>query len=122
VPAGTNGGITFLGTVASTMGGALIGLVSGLMIPQAMCFSPMLTLKLVLIGTLSGLVGSLIDSLLGATLQKSVFNTKSKQIIVEGRKLKDNESDTDFKVISGWEVLDNHQVCSSQVVDEITYF
>ncbi len=53
VPPGTSGGITPIGLAASAAGGTLIGLIGSL--PLA--------------GLLGGLAGSLIDSLLGATVQ-----------------------------------------------------
>ncbi|MDF2652538.1 MAG: rane protein [Paenibacillus sp.] len=70
VPAGTSGGVTGLGLLASLLGGAFIGLVSG-------WFSQMIELEyelgaiavLFILGAVSGLIGSLADSWLGATFQ-----------------------------------------------------
>lgn len=62
VAAGTSGGISPLGT-AATAGGALAqGLVFKLLQPAASAFTPLIAL-------VSGLAGSLFDSLLGATVQ-----------------------------------------------------
>ena len=62
VAAGTSGGISPLGT-AATAGGALAqGLVFKLLQPAASAFMPLIAL-------ISGLTGSLFDSLLGATVQ-----------------------------------------------------
>ncbi|MDR6548886.1 DUF92 domain-containing protein [Paenibacillus qinlingensis] len=70
VTAGTSGGITGLGLLASILGGAFIGLIGGLLNqlgePQAVNSSMVL---LILLGSLAGLGGSLVDSWLGATLQ-----------------------------------------------------
>ncbi|KRE69941.1 hypothetical protein ASL11_16420 [Paenibacillus sp. Soil750] len=70
VAAGTSGGITSLGIVASLLGGAFIGLVGGIFnqlgetqeISNSIMF-------LVAVGAIAGLGGSLMDSWLGATLQ-----------------------------------------------------
>lgn len=70
VPAGTSGGITGLGLLASLVGGAFIGAVGGSLLQlgnaQEVSSSVM---GIVLLGAIAGLGGSLIDSWLGATLQ-----------------------------------------------------
>ena len=67
VAAGTSGGISALGTLAAVAGGAMIGLAAGLM-PNGLPWWIALPLGLV-----SGLAGSLIDSLLGASLQRQGY-------------------------------------------------
>jgi uncharacterized protein (TIGR00297 family) len=74
VPAGTNGGVTTLGLAMSAAGGAFMGLVfmltsavgggAGGVPPPSLRFS-------LFIGIAAGVVGSLVDSLLGATVQYS---------------------------------------------------
>ncbi|HEY62778.1 MAG: DUF92 domain-containing protein [Anaerolineales bacterium] len=63
VEAGTSGGISLVGTLASLLGAALIGLV-------AYIFSPTPSfLRIIGISSVAGLLGSLFDSLLGASIQ-----------------------------------------------------
>ncbi|WP_436239599.1 DUF92 domain-containing protein [Paenibacillus sp. LjRoot153] len=70
VAAGTSGGITGLGLVASLLGGAFIGLVGGIFnqIGVTHEFNSSIII-LVSLGAIAGLGGSLVDSWLGATLQ-----------------------------------------------------
>jgi uncharacterized protein (TIGR00297 family) len=72
VPAGTSGGVTLLGTAASTLGALFIGLLGYMLV----CLEALLnghdclSLSWIIPATLfSGLLGSLFDSLLGATVQ-----------------------------------------------------
>jgi uncharacterized protein (TIGR00297 family) len=72
VLAGTSGGVTLLGTAASTLGALFIGLLGYMLV----CLEAMLkgsdglSLSWIIPATLfSGLLGSLFDSLLGATVQ-----------------------------------------------------
>jgi uncharacterized protein (TIGR00297 family) len=67
VAAGTSGGISVLGTLAALAGAATIGLAAGLM-PNGLPWWIAL-----LLGLVSGLGGSLIDSLLGAGLQRQGY-------------------------------------------------
>jgi uncharacterized protein (TIGR00297 family) len=64
VAAGTSGGISVHGTLAALAGGATIGLAAGLL-PNGLSSWTALPL-----GLASGLAGSLIDSLLGASVQR----------------------------------------------------
>ncbi len=67
VAAGTSGGLTTVGTLMSLLGGAMIGLAAGLLFEEIYWWLGLL------MGTLSGLLGSLFDSLLGATVQQLYF-------------------------------------------------
>jgi uncharacterized membrane protein len=74
VPRGTNGGVSALGTAAAAAGGAFIGLVFvvvGLL--STRCEGQVWRMQLLALplGTLCGLLGSVLDSFLGATVQFS---------------------------------------------------
>ncbi|KAF9422516.1 Transmembrane protein 19 [Podila epigama] len=124
VPPGTNGGVSALGLGASIAGGVLIGFMAALSVfvqqvvettvvwNKGQGLSMLLDLidakflmSLVLAGAGAGLFGSLLDSLLGATVQKSNYSTKKKVITYKAA-----EKDDEVKTISGWDILDNHQV------------
>jgi uncharacterized protein (TIGR00297 family) len=73
VPPGTNGGITAIGTFWSLVGGVTIGLLTVLM-DWCSGLSPLNVTSMVLYGGIMGLVGSMLDSLLGAILQSSLYD------------------------------------------------
>ena len=101
VPPGTNGGITLLGLLAGGAGGLVIGVVAILMTPLDSRHITDLWLCFI-----SGLVGTLSDSLLGALFQATYFEDK----VIEGAggqrpsKVKMNQN------IGGKDILDNNQV------------
>lgn len=104
VPAGTNGGITMMGTVVSLVGGAIIGLLT-----VAMDFlsgiPPLNVLPMIVLGASTGLIGSLLDSLIGATLQSSLYDEERKLVYHANS---DNLPPT--TTISGVNLLTNEQV------------
>lgn len=109
VPPGTNGGISLVGTLVSLLGGTAMGLVAVicLLIENPACRQDKIQLALSLFTytSFAGLMGSMIDSLLGATLQETKLSLSSRKI------LQDNIKDEGrFKVISGVPVLSNNQV------------
>lgn len=67
VEAGTSGGVSWLGTAVSLVGGLIIGLAAGLLMPGRGLG------MLAAAGGLGGLLGSLFDSLLGATVQQIYY-------------------------------------------------
>lgn len=106
VPRGTNGGVSLEGLLFSGLGGAFIGLIyyiamalfvgpSSLQAASAQCL-------VILVGTLAGFLGSLLDSFLGATLQFSGVHTKTGRIV--------ERPGHNVKRICGANILDNHSV------------
>ncbi|CAA7397216.1 unnamed protein product [Spirodela intermedia] len=105
VQRGTNGGVTLQGLFAAAVGGGIIGLayvVTGFL--TARCSSEALLRQLLVIpvATAAGLSGSVIDSLLGATLQFSGFCSIRQKVV--GR------PGPSVKRISGMSILDNDAV------------
>ena len=105
VPTGTNGGITAVGVACSVAGGTVIGLshfFTLLVFWKEEDVTWLSQTGLVWVGALSGLMGSLIDSLLGATLQFSGFSEKLGRVV--------NAPGQGVSRVSGRDVLDNHTV------------
>lgn len=105
VPPGTNGGITIAGTMWSIAGGAIIGGTTVLM-DWFSGLSPLNATKTIFFGGVMGLVGSMLDSLLGATLQSSYFDADQKLIYHANS----NNLPRAAKCISGVNILTNEQV------------
>lgn len=106
VPKGTNGGVTLLGLVFSALGGFVCGLTY--YVSTLICVNREVLLvsppqwPLIIVGTIAGLLGSLIDSLFGATVQYSGYERTTGKIV--------SKSGTGVVHISGSEILDNHSV------------
>lgn len=131
VPPGTNGGVTVLGLIASLMGGLIIGVTAAIVVPTHTILH---RLAVVCIATTAGLAGSLLDSLLGATLQQTLYHQDMKKVVeahgggrprgpaprrstATGTKDdkdtdndNDREVDQDRYVVIGSDVLDNNMV------------
>ena len=108
VPRGTNGGISIPGLLASGSGGLLMGIVY--YITQALStyeysLESQSTPQWIVIplGLMGGLLGSLIDSILGATLQYTGYD-ENKGLIVHC------PGETGTKHISGYNILSNNGV------------
>lgn len=104
VPIGTNGGVTFVGLVASILGGTVVGLaylLTQFMFVEDLGLSPP-QWPIVLYGAVAGFLGSILDSYLGATMQYSGFDEDSGMVI--------NHITPNAKHISGKPILDNNAV------------
>ncbi|KAK7330185.1 hypothetical protein VNO77_24372 [Canavalia gladiata] len=106
VKKGTNGGVTKTGILAAAAAGSVIGLSFVLFgFSTTRCESNIVALKQLLvipIATLAGLCGSIIDSLLGATLQFTGFCSVRRKIV--------GKPGPTVKRISGTSFLDNNAV------------
>lgn len=106
VPKGTNGGVSVWGLVFSAMGGACVGL--AYYVALLCCLDPSVLSAapaqwpLVLAGAIAGFLGSLVDSVLGATLQYSGLNEKTGCVVERAGK--------GVTHICGRQLLDNHSV------------
>lgn len=106
VPKGTNGGVTMLGLICSALGGFICGLAYYVFI--LICVNREILLgsppqwPLLIVGTIAGLLGSLVDSIIGATVQFSGYEKATGKIVSKLR--------PGVVRISGSEILDNHSV------------
>jgi uncharacterized protein (TIGR00297 family) len=101
VEKGTSGGISLVGTLASLAGSALIGILAASLYPTP---APV---HVFLIVTLSGLAGSLFDSLLGGTVQAMYYCATDQK---ETEKHPLHTCGTQTIHIRGWKWLDNDLV------------
>ena len=101
VPRGTNGGISGFGTTYSMLGGAVIGLAMGVCVAveNQACGRGVIA-GMVGCGAFAGGFGSLVDSVLGATMQETRYSAERK-MITDG---------SSGQPINGWNVLTNNQV------------
>jgi uncharacterized membrane protein len=95
VPAGTNGGISLLGLGASLAGGLFIGIPYVFMYPHSW--------YVIVFTGACGLVGSLLDSLLGATLQYSGWDAVKSKVV-------NQPSPFARRITCGLDMLSNHHV------------
>jgi uncharacterized protein (TIGR00297 family) len=115
VEKGTSGAISVFGTGASILGAAFIGLLASILFPDGRA-------SLLALVTLSGLFGSLIDSLLGATVQAIYFCPTDQK---ETEKHPLHSCGTPTIQIRGWTWLNNDWVnalCSCSAVIFIGLF
>ncbi|EDV97946.1 transmembrane protein 19 [Drosophila grimshawi] len=105
VPRGTNGGVSFIGVVVSLLGGLLVGFGYFVTVRYTVDAKMMLVSPpqwpIILFGGLSGLFGSLLDSVLGGMLQFSGINAQGKIVDAPGKGVRH---------VSGLRILDNHSV------------
>lgn len=100
VEVGTSGGISPLGTAVSTIAGLIIGLAAGLLGKKKALW------QFAAIGAASGLLGSLFDSLLGATVQQ-IFYCDTCQKETERRQ---HRCGSQTRQIRGYSWLNNDMV------------
>ncbi|KAL3845317.1 hypothetical protein ACJIZ3_002720 [Penstemon smallii] len=105
VKRGTNGGVTKAGLVAAAGGGSVIGLtfvLIGFFTTSCPFDIALKQLLIIPLSALAGLCGSVIDSLLGATLQYSGFCSVRNKVV--------GKPGPTVKRISGLSILDNNAV------------
>ncbi|KAF9006939.1 integral membrane protein DUF92-domain-containing protein [Cyathus striatus] len=106
VPAGTNGAMSVGGTLASITGGLVVGLVMGVsLVAENRECGVNVVVESGVWGMFGGGMGSLIDSVLGATVQQTRYSV-SKGVVLQDSSRAGGEVQT----ISGWNVLTNNQV------------
>ncbi|KIK09902.1 hypothetical protein K443DRAFT_671216 [Laccaria amethystina LaAM-08-1] len=107
VPPGTNGAMSLGGTLASVVGGAIVGSLMGisLIVENVQCSPIEVLTTMIVLGMLGGGIGSLIDSVMGATIQRTRYSTAKKMVLQDG-----STFGGDIKIISGWNLLTNNQV------------
>lgn len=101
VPAGTNGAVSTCGLVASFFGGLAIGVAAFISFGSSL-WSQDLLFSLTLFCSLSGFIGSMLDSYLGALLQYSGVDQRNMKVA--------NDPSAYTLTISGVPVLSNNAV------------
>ena len=100
VEKGTSGGVSLVGTLASLLAAAVIGLLAALLAtPRAWLLLPVVAA--------AGLIGSLVDSVLGATVQAIYFCPKDQK---ETEQHPRHNCGTETIQVRGWYWLDNDSV------------
>jgi len=100
VEVGTSGGVSPLGTAVSLAGGAVIGLTAALLSGE---LAPAVAL---LAGAAGGLIGSLVDSLLGATVQQIYYC----DVCQKDTERKLHKCGHETRPLRGWSWLNNDLV------------
>ncbi|EZA58064.1 hypothetical protein DMN91_006310 [Ooceraea biroi] len=105
VPRGTNGGVSWIGLFFSTLGGVVVGLSYYIVVLNTVDTAVLQVAApqwpIIVVAGFGGLFGSLLDSLLGATLQYSGVDEAG--VIVE-------KPGKGVRHICGKQILDNHSV------------
>jgi uncharacterized membrane protein len=111
VPRGTNGGVSLGGTIASIIGGLIVALTAtvALLIENTACRAQLFHVasKLVVFGMLGGFGGSMLDSLLGATIQETRYSESGAKVLTD-----ESKGNHKGKISArGLNILSNNQVC-----------
>lgn len=105
VPRGTNGGVSWIGLFVSFLGGMVVGLAYFLTVRLTVAANVLMVSPpqwpLIVCGGMAGLFGSVVDSLLGATLQYSGLDEDGKIVDTPAKGV---------RYISGLRIIDNHSV------------
>lgn len=116
VPRGTNGGVSWQGTVASGVGGFVIGSVYYLTGPEW----SLSQLWVVVVGVVGGVIGSLIDSVIGAMLQASWLDTVSGKVLKMAPKLEASKEER-FRHVCGMDLLSGEMVNMAAAVATMAF-
>ncbi|XP_036433074.1 transmembrane protein 19 isoform X2 [Colossoma macropomum] len=104
VPIGTNGGITTVGLIASFLGGATVGtayfMTQLLLVNELHLAVPQW--PIIVYGAMAGLLGSMLDSFLGANMQYSGYDESTGKVV--------HHESPAVKRICGKPILDNNGV------------
>lgn len=103
VPVGTNGGVSVRGTLWSFAGGVMVGALTVAM-DVVSGIRPLNLVAMSLYGGLCGLLGSMVDSILGATLQATYYDDETKLVYHHDSQL------SSAKLVCGMPILNNEQV------------
>ena len=115
VPKGINGAISTYGTLCSIQGGLFISLVVVICNIFRYGFLKFLkfdkviiliSIKIFILGGIIGFIGSLIDSLLGQTVQLSIYN-ETKKCVIEKESEKEAKENGDELKYYGKDILNN---------------
>ncbi len=106
VAPGTSGGVSLLGVLASLAGAAFIGLLAAFLFGLEGSISSIELLYLPVVATVAGLVASLFDSLLGATVQAMYYCDTCGQ---ETERVM-HRCGSATRALRGWSWLDNDAV------------
>ena len=93
-----------MGFFWSALGGFIIGL-STILLDWCAGIVPLHALRVLAFTSVSGLLGSLVDSVLGATIQQTFYDPDSKLVYQE-----EDDRPSSAKVLIGWNGLTNEQV------------
>ena len=104
VPSGTNGGVTAMGFFWSAAGGFIIG-ISTILFDLLSENLPVNAPSVLLFSTISGLLGSILDSFLGATIQQTYWDPDTKMVYQA-----EDDKPASAKAITGANIINNEQV------------